>query len=137
MELEAQRKDKEGKKEEVTEELKRFTLQGIAGEFSVFEEALLIFEPQDPNVDWYTKVAAAIHYVVYCCLVIYDKKKRAATQTSLNPFLKRVDRTESTKEPEPVPSASGMSETAACPPSPIADDPSALPSPTPSPSSSQ
>ena len=93
MELEAQRKDKEGKKEEVTEELKRFTLQGIAGEFSVFEEALLIFEPQDPNVDWYTKVAAAIHYVGYCCLVIYDKKKRAATQTSLNPFLKRVDRT--------------------------------------------
>ena len=51
MELEAQRKDKEGKKEEVTEELKRFTLQGIAGEFSVFEETLLIFEPQDPNVD--------------------------------------------------------------------------------------
>ena len=51
MELEAQRKDKEGKKEDVTEELKRFTLQGIAGEFSVFEGALLIFEPQDPNVD--------------------------------------------------------------------------------------
>ena len=37
-----------------------------------------------------------------------------------------------------VPSTSGMSETAACPPSsPIADDPSALPSPTSSPSSSQ
>ena len=45
-------------------------------------------------------------------------------------FLKRVDRTESSREPEPVPSASGMSEIAACPPSPIADDPSALPSPT-------
>ena len=137
MELEAQRKDKEGKKEEVTEELKRFTLQGIAGGCSVFEEALLIFEPQDPNVDWYTKVAAAIHNAVYCCLVIYDRKKRAATQTSLNHFLKRVGRTESSKEPEPVPSASGMSETTACSSSPIADDPSALPSPTPSPSSGQ
>ena len=40
----------------------------------------------------------------------------------------------SSKEPEPVP---GMSEIATCPPSPIADDPSALPSPTSSPSSSQ
>ena len=43
---------------------------------------------------------------------------------------KRVDRTESSKEPDPVPSTSGVSETAACPPSLIADDPSALPSPT-------
>ena len=34
-------------------------------------------------------------------------------------------------------SMSGLSENAACPPSPIADDPSALPSPTASPSSSQ
>ena len=43
---------------------------------------------------------------------------------------KRLGRTESTKEPEPVLSTSGMSEIAACPPSPIADDPSALPSPS-------
>ena len=43
----------------------------------------------------------------------------------------------SSEEPEPVPPTSGVSETAACPPSPIADDPSALPSPTSSPSSSQ
>ena len=43
----------------------------------------------------------------------------------------------SIKEPEPGPSTSGMSETAAWPQSPIADGPSALPSPTPSlPSSS-
>ena len=46
------------------------------------------------------------------------------------------DRNESSKEPEPKPSMSGMSEIAACPPSPIADDPSAPPSPTSSPSSS-
>ena len=57
-------------------------------------------------------------------------KKRATTQTLLDRFLKRVDRIESSKEPEPVPSWSGMSGIAACPPSPIADDPSALPSPT-------
>ena len=63
MELEAQRKDKEGKEEEVTE-LKRFASQGITGEFSVFEEALLTLEPQDPNVEWYTKFVAAIHNAV-------------------------------------------------------------------------
>ena len=41
------------------------------------------------------------------------------------------------KEPEPVPSALGPSETAACPSSPTAGNPSAPPSPTSSPSSSQ
>ena len=41
------------------------------------------------------------------------------------------------KEPEPIPSMSGMSEIATCCPSPIADDPSALSSPTSSPTSSQ
>ena len=43
---------------------------------------------------------------------------------------------DSSKEQELVPSVSGMSETAACPLSPVADDPSALPSPTSFPSSS-
>ena len=43
-----------------------------------------------------------------------------------------MDRTESNKEPEPVPSTSGI-ETVACPPSHIADDPLALSSPTSSP----
>ena len=43
----------------------------------------------------------------------------------------------SSKEPEPLPSTSARSGIVACLPSPIADDPSALPSPTSSPSSSQ
>ena len=42
---------------------------------------------------------------------------------------KRVDRIESSKEPKLLPSVSGVSDIAACPPPPIADDPSALPSP--------
>ena len=41
----------------------------------------------------------------------------------------------SSKEPEPMPSASGVSEPLAYPPSPVADGPSALLSPTSSPSS--
>ena len=50
---------------------------------------------------------------------------------------KRVDRIESSKEPEPVLSSSDVSEITACHPPPIADDPSVLPFPTSSPSSSQ
>ena len=111
--------------------------QEMAKGFSLFEEALLVFEAQDQNVEQYSKVAAAVQNAIQYYRVIYDKKKTATTQTSLDHFFTRVDRIESSNELEPVPSTSGISEIAACPPSPIADDPSALPSPTSSPSSSQ
>ena len=137
-ELEAQRKEEEKQEEEeVTEEPKRFTTQEMARGFSLSEEALLVFEAQDLNVERYMKVAAAVQKAIQCYWVISDEKKRATTQTSLDRFFKRVDRIESSKDPEPVPSASGVSDIAACPPSPTADHPSALPSPTSSPSSSQ
>ena len=138
MELEAQKKDEERQEEEeVTEEPKRFTMQEMARGLFSSEEALLVFEAQDPNIKWYTKVAAAIQNAIQCYCVIYDEKKIATTQTSLDPFFKRVDQIESSKGPEPVPSTSGMSEIASCPLSPTADNPSPLPSPTSSPSSSQ
>ena len=63
------------------------------------------------------------------------RRKKKAT-TSLDHCFKRVDGTESSKEPEPVPLMSGMREIADCPPSPVVDDPSALPSPPIFPSSS-
>ena len=138
MELEAQGKDEERQEEEEgTEEPKRFMTQEMARGFSLFEEALLVFEARDPNVEQYMKVVTAIQNAVQCYCVIYDEKKRATIQTSLDRFFNRVDRIESSKEPEPVPSTSDESEIAACPPSPTADDPSALPPPTSSPSSSQ
>ena len=71
MELEAQRKDEERQEEEeVTEEPKRFTTQEMARGFSLFEEAMLVFVAQDPNVEWYTKVATAIQNAIqyYCHL---------------------------------------------------------------------
>ena len=70
--------------------------------FSLFVEALLVFEAQDPSVEWNTKVAVAVQNAILCYRVIYDKKKRATTQTSLDRFFRRVDRIESSKEPEPV-----------------------------------
>ena len=105
MELEAQRKDKERQEEEeVTEEPKRFMTQEMARGFSLFEEALLFFEAQDPNVERYSKAAAAVQNAVQCYRVICDVKQRATTQTSLDCFFKSVDihRIESSKEPEPV-----------------------------------
>ena len=43
-----------------------------------------------------------------CYHEIYEGKRWAMTRTSLDRFFKRVDRTESGKEPESVPSTSGM-----------------------------
>ena len=70
------------------------------------------------NTEWYLKAAAAIQNTIQCYWVIFDKKQRATLQTSLSHFFKRVDRIESSNEPEHVPSTPSMSETAACPPSP-------------------
>ena len=68
-----------------------------------------------------------------CSRVIYEEKKRATTWTSLDIiffFFKRVDQIEFSKEPNPVPATSGVSEIAACPPSPVADGASAPSSPS-------
>ena len=97
-----------------------FTTQKMARGFPLFEEALLGFEVQDLNIESSRKVAAAFQNTIQCYRVMYDEKKRATFQISLDCFLKRVDRIESSKEPEPEPLMSGENEIAACPPSPIA-----------------
>ena len=74
----SQRKDEERQEEEeVTEELKRYTMQGTARGFSLREEALLVAEAQDPNGEWYTKAAAAVQNAIQCYRVIYDEKKQS------------------------------------------------------------
>ena len=112
-------------------------MQEMTKGFSFFEEALLVIEAWDLNLGWYRKVAGAVQNAVQHHYIIHDEKNRASTQTLPEHFFKRVDRIEYSKEPEPVTSMSGMSEIEACLPSPTADDPLALPSPTSSPSSSQ
>ena len=84
------------------------------------------------------KATTAVQNAVHYYHVIYDEKNRATTQTSLDHFFHRVEKIECSKESEPVPSTSGMSEKIiTCPPSPIAEHLSALQSPTSFPSSSQ
>ena len=60
--------------------------QEMARGFSLFEEALLVFEAQTLNVERYTKVAAAVHNAIQCYCVIYNEKERATTQISLDRF---------------------------------------------------
>ena len=112
-------------------------MQEIARGFSLFEEALLAFEAQDLNIQQYMEVAETVQNAIQWDSVIYDEKKRATIQISLDPFSKRVDRVEPTKEPEAVPSTSGLREIAAYPLTPIAKHPLALLSPTSSLSFSQ
>ena len=70
---------------------KRFTAQEMARGFSLLEEALLVFEAQDLNIEPYKKFAAIIHNAIQCYYVIYDEKKRATTQTSLDHFFKKIE----------------------------------------------
>ena len=44
---------------------------------------------KDLNAEWYTNVAAAIQNAIQCYRVVYDEKKRATAQTSLDRLLKR------------------------------------------------
>ena len=67
---------------------KRSATQEMARGFSLFEEAPLVFEEQDLNVEQYTEVTAAIQNAIQCYHVIYDEKKRATPQTSLDRFFK-------------------------------------------------
>ena len=51
----------------------------MAKGFSPSGEALLVFEAQDPNTKWYTKVAAAIQNPIQLYSVIHDEKNTRAT----------------------------------------------------------
>ena len=77
--------------EEITEEPKRFTVQEMPRGFCLSEEALLVLEAQDLNMEQYTKSAAAIPNAVPCCRVTCDEK-RAPTQVSLDHLFRIVFR---------------------------------------------
>ena len=82
MELKAQRKDKERQEEEVTEESQ---CRKQESDF-LYLRSTVSFESQDLNAVWYTKVEAAVQNTVQYYPVIYDKKNKATTKTSLDHF---------------------------------------------------
>ena len=76
-------------------------MQEMTRGFSLFEETLLA---QNPNVDQQMKVAADIQNAIQCYHGIYDERKEELVlRHHWIIFFKRVDRTESSKGPEPVP----------------------------------
>ena len=75
-----------------------------------------------------------IDHFIMMTIIMYSKSP--TYEPSSSNFQRYELASGSIRKPEPVPSTSGVSEIVACPLSPIADDPSALPSPTSSPSSS-
>ena len=68
----------------------------------MFEEALLVFETQELNVEWYMKVTAADQKAIQCYHAIHDEDKCSYYSDTTGFFFKRVNRTESSEEPEPV-----------------------------------
>ena len=74
-ELKTQRKDEERQEEGVTAELKRFTRREMARGFCLSEEAALVSEAQDLDMEWYMKVVAAVQNAVRCYRVIMMRKK--------------------------------------------------------------
>ena len=49
---------------------------GNGKEIFFIEKGLLVFEVQNPDVEQYTKVAAAIQSIIQCFRVIYDEEKK-------------------------------------------------------------
>ena len=47
----------------------------------LFEEALLAFEAWDLNIEWYTKIVAAIWNAIPWYHVIYDERKTTPSDT--------------------------------------------------------
>ena len=64
-------------------------MQEMARGFSLFEEALFVFEAQDLNVEQYTKVAAATQNAVHSYRVIYDERKKSYYPDITGSFLSR------------------------------------------------
>ncbi|XP_042230822.1 tigger transposable element-derived protein 1-like [Homarus americanus] len=77
MELESDRVQEEvAEEEQEAEEPKKFNSKQLDEDFSMIEKALASFEPQDPNIERFTKVCAAVHNAIACYKIIYEEKKR-------------------------------------------------------------
>ena len=107
--------------------------------FSFFEEALLVVEAQDQNIEWYMKVAAATQNAIQCYMSSKMRKKKKKKMLLRNHWIifPRGQMELNLGRNHSVPSMSDVSKFAVCPSSHIADDPSALPSSTSSGPSSQ
>ena len=79
----------------------------LAEAFHMLENAMAVFEEQDPNSERFTKVYRGVTECISCYKVILEEKKKASVQSCLDAFFHKVDRTPSTSaSQDPVPSTS-------------------------------
>ena len=107
----------------------------MARGFSFFDEALVGFKGIGPDYKTTQRLQQLFRMQFSATVSSMMGKKTKSYYPDI--FFKRADRIESSKEPEPVPSASGMSELALALYLLYVDSPSALRFLTSSPSSSQ
>ncbi|KAB0375651.1 hypothetical protein FD755_012294 [Muntiacus reevesi] len=85
MELRKRKNEERQEEEEVMEEPKGFRMQEMArGIFFLSEEAMLVFEEQDLNAEWYTKVATTLQKAIQCYHIIHDEKKNNNNSSNNN-----------------------------------------------------
>ncbi|XP_006635468.2 tigger transposable element-derived protein 1-like [Lepisosteus oculatus] len=118
MELEAQRLAEEAKEEdhEPVEEPKSFTPQEMSVAFREINTAMGRFESMDPNASRFMKVNRLIQDALACYREIYEEKKKATIQPSLDKFMRKFE------WPACAPSTSSAPCTSSEPPATLAPD---------------
>lgn len=69
---------------------KRFESKRMAECFHLIEEALAGFEEQDPNTERFTSVSKSVHDALACYKMIYEEKKKAVLQTSMDKYIRKT-----------------------------------------------
>jgi hypothetical protein len=88
MELEDQRnKDNVSEEEQEDEPPKQFKTKQLVECFNMIDKRLADLEAQDPNTEQFAKVFRAVHDAIACYKLIYDEKKKAIVQISLDKYI--------------------------------------------------
>ena len=90
---------------------------GNGRRFSLLNGTLLAFEAQDLKAELRRKVAAMIQNAIQGCPANYDENENELVPDITDHVFNRVDRLGAGKQRQPAPSASGVSDAAAGPPS--------------------
>jgi hypothetical protein len=88
MKLEDQRnKDDVSEEEQETEPPKRFKTKQLAECFNMIDKGLAGLEAQDPNTERFAKVFRAVRDAIASYKLIYDEKKKATVQISVDKYI--------------------------------------------------
>lgn len=86
---------------EEVEEPRHFNTQEMALAFCEIESAMARFEKIDPNSSRFLKANKGIDETLACYRQIYEEKKKATIQSSLNKFVRKVERSAMSISPQP------------------------------------